>query len=251
MIAISKKSRVNIISIVLIGSVIVLLLLGGFNLFLAQKNKDRLNAMLVGSPIDAPLFYLNRFIFPESIEIPFRSTHVNRYQDAASLFPPSPTVIKATSRDFNGSDTLTIEFVGTQERNVFKCDGTPLSPAEVSQSLYFISPLGNLACAEIVNGEPDHSHAQVVVKNIDALRILYGVDSDNDNSTNQYAVANTPEFELDKIITIKVSMLLRTFEKGDANSTPKFYTLDDTEFGPFSDGYLRKTITMVLPTRKT
>lgn len=243
----SLLKHFKIRTIMLIVGLLVLLSAGYINLKIARSNEVTTESMLLGSTTGQPVFYLNSLIFPEQIEIPFGSTHTNRYLEGVSLFPPSPEIIKASSKDINGSDSITIQYVGNDTRSIFKCDGTPLNPSEPSQSLYFINPTGDLACAEIVNHQPDFKRSQVVVKNIDVMRILYGIDQNRDQTSDQYVLANNPNFSLGNIITIKVNLLLKTFEK--ESPSPKFYILADEQVGPYSDGYVRKTLTIVLPTK--
>lgn len=240
-----KHFKIRII--MLIGSLMVLLSIGYINLKLSQSNEVTTESMLLGASSGQPLFYFNRFIFPKQIEIPFGSTHTNRYLEGVSLFPPSPEIIKATSKDINGSDSVAIQYIGNDTRSIFKCDGTPLNPSESSQSLYFITSSGDLACAEIINHQPDFRHSQVVVKNIDVMRILYGIDQNRDQTSDQYVFASNPNFSLGNIVTIKVNLLLKTFEK--ESPSPKFYIVADEQVGPYSDGYVRKTLTLVLPTK--
>lgn len=243
-----SSTKINkLINFALIVGVSLLLLAGFINLKIARSKTVSTQAMLLGSTTDQPLFYLNPFIFPERIEIPFGSTHTERYLEAISLFPPSPEIIKAGQRDINNNDSVIIQYTGNDARNVFKCDGTPLNPHEPTQSLYFITTLGDLACAEIVNHQPDISHSHVVVKNMNIMRILYGIDTNHDQISDMYVTANSPDFLLQNIAALKINFLLKTFEK--ENVSPKIYTLADEQVGPYTDGYRRKVLTLVLPTK--
>lgn len=243
-----SNARISkIINLALIIGVSLLLLAGFINLKIARSKTVSTQAMLLGSTSDQPLFYLNQFIFPKLIEIPFGSTHTERYLEAISLFPPSPEIIKAGHMDINNNDSIIIQYVGNDARNVFKCDGTPLNPQEPSQSLYFINTTGDLACAEIVNHQPDISHSHVVVRNMNVMRILYGIDTNHDQLSDMYVFANSPDFSIKNIAGLKVSFLLKTFEK--ESTSPQTYTIADEQVGPYTDGYRRKVLTLVLPTK--
>jgi hypothetical protein len=244
----SSNTRISkLINFALIVGVSLLLLAGFINLKIARSKTVSTQAMLLGSTTDQPLFYLKQFVFPELIEIPYGSTHTERYLEAISLLPPSPEIIKAGHRDINNNDSVIIQYTGNDSRNVFKCDGTPLNSHEPTQSLYFINTLGDLACAEIVDHQPDLSHSQVVVKNMNVLRILYGIDTNNDQISDIYVSANSPDFSLKNIAALKVIFLLKTFEKESVS--PQTYTLADEQVGPYTDGYRRKVLTLVLPTK--
>lgn len=235
--------------ILLLSSIAFLLMLGVLNLSLSERlmHQKQMDNMILNSSDSVPMFYLSRFLFPEIIEIPFASSHSERFIEPLAIFPASLKVTKALTNSINGNDAVIIEYHGNENRDINKCDGTPLKPSETTENIYFISKTGDLSCAEIINNSPDYNLANIIVKNVDAMRILYGMDIDNDFITDYYTTANAANFKYEYLSSIKISLLIKTVKKEDSASTQKIYPLGNSQVGPFSDDYVRRTLTMVIP----
>lgn len=244
----SQSTHLKMTLVVLI-SLGVLLIPGIVNLKLTHHDPAAIQSMLQGSN-SGSFFYINHFIFPTDVHIISRSARLPDYFYEISLFPHSFSLINVNAPDVHGSNTITIEYKGNRDYTVFSCDGTPIAPQKTMKSLYFIDADHNLACADLRDNAAPLTDAQVMVERVDAMRILYGFDSDQNTIANDYIKANDPAFSLSKIVTMKVYLLLRTFEKDDDSFISTYYRLGKEKVGPYHDGHPRRILVLTLPVKQ-
>lgn len=230
-------------------SFIVLLVPGMINLKATHQDPETVESILKGSAPFFP-FYMNDFIFPNRVKLHSSSLMIPNFSYRALFFPSRIRVAHATSRDVYGSDTVTIEYNGNPTYTVFSCNGTPLGSEQTMKSIYFIDAAGNLACSDITGNTPLLSNAQVIIENVDAMRILYGIGESHQKGSSQYVEANSPAFSSPRVLYLKINLLLRTFEKDEDSLVNTFYTLGKDTLGPYKDNYPRRTLVFTLPTQK-
>ena len=181
---------------------------------------------------------------------PFASPVIKKSYDAvAPLFTPRSTLIKVTDTNVNGSDTFTLQYQGNDSGNVFNCQGTPLTANQETESFYYINEQHNLVCATRNQGSALEK-AYLVMKNVESMVIRLGEDLDNDGLVNRYVEADSPSLSYDKVVSLRVSLLLRTNEISDRLTPNQYYNLDGEEKGPFTDNYVRKVLTTTVPLKK-
>lgn len=239
----TEQDRIKIALIVL-ASLVALLVPGIINLKIAHAQPSVLESMLLGSTGGLPV-YFNRFIFPMSIELPTNMVQSAYFTDQISFFPPHTKIIKATDKNVYGSDTITIEYSGNDALSVFSCSGRLLTPRDVVRSTYFIDASANLACLDVTDDTATmFKTPKILIKNIDSMRILYGFDKDRNQAADIYLSAEDPKFSINSIISARINLLLRTYNKEAARV--RYYTLGNQKVGPYADGYTRRVLTIFL-----
>lgn len=181
---------------------------------------------------------------------PFPSSIVDTpYEVVAPLFTPRATLLKVTSGDTHGSDSFTLQYQGNEEGNIFNCQGTPLTANQQTESYYYINEHQDLVCATR-HQEASLEKAYPVMKNVETMVIRLGEDLDNDGLVNRYIAAGSPALSYDKVINMRVSLLLRTNEISERLTPNQYYNLDGEEKGPYPDLYVRKVLTTTVPIKK-
>lgn len=249
----SAQRETNGFSIV---SVLLLLALTGFLMAgfirLYQNNQQPLvdtNFNALGySPLFSWVFFNNHT--RELGFYPFVSFIGNApYEAVVPLFTPRSTLLKVTNGNINGSDTFTLQYQGNEQGNVFNCQGTPLTAIQQTESFYYIDENKDLVCATR-NQESALEKAYPVMRNVETMVIRLGEDLDNDGLVNRYIPPNSPLMSYDKVINMRVSLLLRTNETSPRLTPNQYYNLDGEEKGPYPDLYVRKVLTTTVPLKK-
>ena len=96
--------------------------------------------------------------------------------------------------------------------------------------------------------------AQELVRGVENMQILYGIDTDSDGVANQYVTANNSELDnWNSVVSIKVSLLMSTLDNIPADTASKTYNVNGTDIDPADDNRLRKvyTTTILLRNRTT
>lgn len=174
---------------------------------------------------------------------PFDSVSYKPYETIVPLFAPQSRLISVNSIS-NSGDSFVLQYQGNDSGNVFNCQGTPLMANQQTESYYYISPQHDLVCTS--NGQ-ESAIAYPIMKNVESMVIRLGEDLDNDGLVNQYITPKTPNLTFDKVVNIRVSLLLRTDEIAEDLPASQYYNLDGEEKGPFKDFYIRKVLTTTVP----
>jgi type IV pilus assembly protein PilW len=88
---------------------------------------------------------------------------------------------------------------------------------------------------------------QELIEGIENMQILYGEDTDNDKTPNYYLSANNPLLDMDRVVSVRVSLVVRTLEDNLAiNPVP--YTLFGTTVTP-NDNVIRRVFSSTIAVR--
>lgn len=144
------------------------------------------------------------------------------YDDASTVFEPA--VNGLTGVDFGIADTITIWYEGMNDRD---CAGVLAAPGAQVNNVFQVNN-GFLEC-----------NNQQVVEGVDAMQIIYGVDTDCavvcDQTANIYVDAtNVPDWS--QVVSVRIYLLMRTLE---ALPDVKSYYYRGNYFSPV-DGFKRK-----------
>ena len=141
------------------------------------------------------------------------------------------TPVSGTNNDTNGSDTITAVFRGVPDGFTTDCQGIVRNnAAETISNRFRRSATNQLECGVAVDGV--FGAFQPLVDGVEAMHILYGLDTDADGSANQYVpVAGVGNF--DNVVSVRIGLLLRTDDDALAAQTDTAnYTILDQTFTP-------------------
>ena len=140
---------------------------------------------------------------------------------------------------------------------------TPLDKFDVRDTIinkaattaYYITTAGNFYAK--VNDDP----ATLLASGIEQMRVLYGLDSDNDGSVNKYLSANlisadpTVADNYNNVVSLQIALLVRsqqpvlTVDELATTPTTVDYHLLDTTLSKNVDGYIRKVYSTTIHLR--
>lgn len=165
------------------------------------------------------------------------------------LFAPLSQLVKASIHPINGSDSFALQYHGSDAGNIFNCQGTPLMANQQTESFFYVNEKRDLVCTNRQADNPLANHPYPLVNNVETMVIRLGEDLDNDGLVNRYVAANSNELSYDRVVNVRVSLLLRTNETSDVihNQT---YNLDGEEKGPYPDLYVRKILTTTIQLKR-
>ncbi|HNQ03957.1 MAG TPA: PilW family protein [Thiobacillaceae bacterium] len=138
---------------------------------------------------------------------------------------PACTPIGGTDNSTNGTsaDTMTVQYYAGQEqpdsdgdgvRESRNCLGNVANADQMVTETYDLSG-DNLRCTATVGAAA--AQVQPLVANIEDLQIVYGVDSDGDQSANSYTATPTAG-QWPNVVTARVCVMARSTETGLARS---------------------------------
>ncbi|MCE7915616.1 MAG: prepilin-type N-terminal cleavage/methylation domain-containing protein [Nitrosomonas sp. PRO4] len=119
--------------------------------------------------------------------------------------------ISGTNGDSGVADTITVQYEGALNDN--DCEGTGVTIAgRIIQNHFNIDAANaELQCAGQISDTPTAPGTpptgQVLLSNVEDLQILYGIDTDGDQSVDQYVEL---PIDWDQVITARVCVLVRS-----------------------------------------
>ncbi|MGR9107599.1 MAG: PilW family protein [Gammaproteobacteria bacterium] len=118
---------------------------------------------------------------------------------------------------------------------------------------YFIAlnPIGNKS---LYRRDNYNGLTEEIVEGVEDMQIVYGEDTDEDGTPNYYVDAATVT-AMQNVVSVKVSLLLRSLADGNITSKPVTYTYNGTTYNdgttpaPLIDRQLRKVLTSTVTLR--
>ena len=150
----------------------------------------------------------------------------------------------------DGTDIITVIFEGNSDTFVKDCQGNAVAAGTTSNNTFSISNNDELQCS-IDNG----TTFVPLATGIESMQILYGLDTDFDQVTNNYVTAdNVADTDMDDVVSIRIGLLMVSEDDNLALETDtKSYTLlNQTIYSTGStanDKRLRKMITTTVKLR--
>ena len=152
--------------------------------------------------------------------------------------------LAGTDNDTNGSDTISVAYRGTADTFIKDCHGIDVGAADTVVNQYALSANNELTCGVSRNGGAVQT--LVVIDGVDALHVMYGVDSDNDDAADQYVTAPNVA-DMEDVVSVRVALLLMTLDTGlvNQNDTATYTLLDETVYDgatPANDRRMRRIV---------
>ena len=169
------------------------------------------------------------------------------------------TYLFGTASNSDNYDTLFMRFQGSSLMPLNIC-GQSASSATVNTVRYSVETVdyeegpdtGNLSCNISNNGE------KVFSDHVEMFRVLYGIDSDNDDMANKYVSANNvipvnstepvTGSEWEQVVSLKIGLLLRSNNRIKGNSDTVTYQVLDKSVS-YSDPFARKVVISTISLR--
>jgi len=224
----------------------LLLMAMAIHIFVGSRDTYRYNSNL------ARLQENGRFAF-EQISRVVRMTGYQGDSAAAWVLGPMTlanggvTPLAGTDNAVNDSDTITLSYQGSTDNFIKDCHGTDVAAGETVQNLYALDGNNQLTCAVTLDGVAGATLP--VIDGVEAMHVLFGVDTDNDDAANQYVSAGNVG-DMEDVVSLRLSMLLRTLDDDivEVTDTGTHDLLDET-VDPADDRRLRRVFSTTINLR--
>lgn len=229
----------------------LLLLAGLINVMLNNQRVYRIDRNLAELQTNGryATMFINRAVRLAGFRTAPSFDDVIGYKDLTSLFPAGAQLIQATNNSTNGSDTLTVRYQGSLSGNIFDCQGQVVQPNQIAENTFFINSQSQLACNAINNGVANPNNPSILVDGVQAMHFRFGEDLNNDMMVNRYVPPSFASLNMNRVVSIRVSFLLRSLEPASPTANNDVFTLQDATLGPFGDKYIRRVITSTIKLR--
>lgn len=180
----------------------------------------------------------NKIVVPHPDKIDFIESH--NYRD---IFPVGSRLVAAMNNSKNESDELTLSYPLSWANNKYNCQNQVPVDKMMATSHFYVNRNHQLVCVDIDTQSHTKSEPIVLIEQVESMHVRFGLDTDNNGMVDQYLPPHNPTIDSASIQVIKVSLLIKTVDEIASGLNQKFYTLQDTEVGPYQDSYIRKIYT--------
>ncbi len=171
----------------------------------------------------------------------------------STVYPNTAPYIAGTNNSgTNSSDTLTIRYQGsgngsgTPDGTIRDCLNRPIDANTIATSTFSITANNELQCqAQNPNASPANS-TQILINGVETFHVLYGEDLNNDNSADRYVPANFAGLDYSRVVSVRLSLLLRSDDPIKPKAQSVTYNLLGTAYTPTADQYMRQQVTFTI-----
>lgn len=175
--------------------------------------------------------FLSTFLHQQISQTGYRNLPANTAMPDISVSFPD-----AYLSGINGdTDQLTFRFEGDGSF-LRDCTGLLVPQGTVSENTFAIEN-NALTC-----------NSTVLLSNVENLQVLYGEDTDLDKTPNHYVPANYPGLAFNRVIAIKMALLIRSAEFALDSATDRNFTLFEVQ-NTRSDNFLYQVLKLTIPIR--
>ncbi|GMQ95630.1 MAG: hypothetical protein BMS9Abin14_078 [Gammaproteobacteria bacterium] len=159
--------------------------------------------------------------------------------------------LAGTNNTTNGSDTITVAFRGADDTFIKDCQGVSVVAADTVVNQYALSANNELTCSVSRNGGA--AQTLVVVDGVEAMQVMYGIDTNGDDAADQY-VTSPNVADMEDVVSLRLGLLLMTDDAflASQNDTNTYTLLDETIYDaatPANDRRLRRVMTATVNLR--
>ncbi|MGE3319033.1 MAG: PilW family protein [Candidatus Berkiella sp.] len=184
----------------------------------------------------------------------YRSTPATgNFPSMTTTYPTSASYITGTSNNGqNGSDTFTIRYqgsgdgAGNPDGTVRDCLNRPIDANVIATNTFSLTANNELQCQAVNASASPSNSTQVLINGVENMHVLYGEDLNNDNTADRYVGINFPGLNLSKIVSMRLSLLLKSDEAIKPTATSITYNLLGTTYTPTADQFLRQQVTFTV-----
>lgn len=157
----------------------------------------------------------------------------------------------------NGSDSISVRFIGDAALNIDALN-TALAPAcqggspSIRDSLVYngfrVAVSGGVP-ALMAAGSNTNMANQPIANGIENMQLMYGIDTDGNGTPDRFENATNVGGNWEKVVSIKVALLVRSLEAVQDTASSRTFKLLDTTYTTPSDRFQRAVYTAVIQLR--
>lgn len=162
----------------------------------------------------------------------------------------------ATDLILNGSDTLTFRFRGTGsavQAPLADCLGESPATADtmIVNTLYIRDDPATALAERELHCRNSAGSDQPLLDGVEGMQVLYGVDTNGDQTANRYSIAtDVTGNQWSNIVSVRIALLLNTVQDASSDlDTNTYALLNNAAVGPFNDRLRRHVFTTTIALR--
>ncbi|HET9843589.1 MAG TPA: PilW family protein [Gammaproteobacteria bacterium] len=250
-----KQNGLSLVEILIGLALSMILLAGVLQVFLNSKQAYRLGAAF--SELQENGRFISDYIPRIVRNTGYRSTPLNtNFASLEEIFPEDkPSIQVLDNSGVNGSDILTIRFqgsgdsLGNPDGTMRDCLNQPVDADEIVTNVFSISNLYELDCQSINPNAPSTVASNTLVSGVENLQVLLGEDLDGDDAPDRYVPPNFAGVNLNNVVSMRISILVRSTEEVHKMLDTETYNLLGTLFVPTADYRIRRIFSFTIVLR--
>lgn len=181
----------------------------------------------------------------------------NNFIPMATTFTTALPYVSGThGAGTNGSDTLVIRYqgsgngAGTPDGTIVDCLNAPVDSNTVVTNTFSLTGNLELQCRAQNANAATADNTQILISGVENFQVLYGEDTDGDDTADRYVPANYATLNWANVVSIRLSLLLRSDNQVNPfTRNPTFYMLGTSYTPAAPDRYLRNQLTFTIVLR--
>lgn len=216
--------------------------------FLSSKQSYRLDSQMSSEDADGQFVmgYLSNLIRLSGYRSTPTSASSGSYPTLSSVFTSSlPHISGTNGGGFHGSDSITIRFqgsgngTGTPDGMIRDCLGNSVDASNIATNTISVNNSGELQC-RAVNQTTGTDTTQTLIGNVESLQFRYGEDLNQDGVAERYVPANYAGLSMNRVVSVRFSILLMTTDEVKAMTDTNNYNLLGDNYNPADDKRVRR-----------
>ena len=139
---------------------------------------------------------------------------------------------------------------GNTSKNLVRRYAAGTQVFKVRTTTYFIRNSANNTGPALWRRSGDVAAAQELAEGVENLQVRYGVDTDGNQTADEYRTANNVgATEWANVVSLQVAILVTGVTDRVVETDPRTFTLLDQVVGPFADGRLRRVLSFTVALR--
>lgn len=249
----STMIGLSLIEVFIAITISLILLAGVLQIFLNTKNSSSLENAY--SQLQENGRFINQYIAQIVRLAGYRTppSSANTFTAMSTVFSGTQPYVTGThGTGINGSDTLTIRYqgsgngTGTPDGTVTDCLNNPADANVMVTNIFSLTANNELQCQALNASAATPNNTQILIAGVENFQVLYGEDIDGDYTPDRYVSANYPFLNVNDVISIRLSLLLRSENQVTPFSNATSYYLVGTVYTPPVDRFLRTQITVTI-----
>lgn len=186
----------------------------------------------------------------------FRSPPVSgEFSPVSTVFATTPYITGTFNDGINRSDTLSLSFqgsgngTGTPDGTILDCLNHAVDANKMATCTFSLNAQRQLQCQALNPNAPLTNDTQVLVSNVENFKILFGEDLDGDNLADRYVNAAFPTLQMNRVVSVRISVLLTSQEAVKIAPQSISYNLLGQSYTPSDPQYLHQQFTFTIVLR--
>lgn len=171
------------------------------------------------------------------------------------IYPSGGPYVSGTNDlGFNASDTLIVRYqgsgngLGVPDNSVIDCLNAGVDSGDMVTNTFSINNSNQFIC-ESVNETNGTTNSIVLIEGVENFQILFGEDLGDDNNADRYIYPGYPNINLQKIASVRFSILLRTNSEVNHTTDTRTYNLLGSDYDPEDDRRARRVFNATVQLR--